>query len=328
MAALSYHDTIEVLQGLPFAGHGPFARAEWFKLLEDAGAKPFVALACAGGEALALPLARGLHGLEGLSNWYAFTWSELATEGADREALLELVARNLRAHAARVTLDKLPDEDGTASRLERAFRCAGWMVLREPADSNHVLPVSGRSFAEYLAARPGALRSTLARKAKKVEVEVLTSFADAAWQAYEDVYCESWKPAEGDAALLRRFTEAEGAAGRLRLGLAHHAGAVVAAQVWTVEAGTAYIHKLAHRESAVSLSPGTTLSAALFAHVIDRDRVEWVDFGTGDDPYKRDWMEQVRPRWRLDCLNRVDPRTWPALGKALARTLVSRSRAG
>ena len=50
----------------------------------------------------------------------------------------------------------------------------------------------------------------------------------------------------------------------LRLGLARHVGAVIAAQFWTVENGVAYIHKLAHRESAKPLSAGTTLSAALF----------------------------------------------------------------
>ena len=41
-------------------------------------------------------------------------------------------------------------------------------------------------------------------------------------------------------------------------------GEAVAAQFWTVEDGTAYIHKLAHLESAKALSAGTTLSAALF----------------------------------------------------------------
>ena len=121
---------------------------------------------------------------------------------------------------------KLPDEDGTATRFERAFRRAGWIVLREACDTNHVLPVAGRSYAEYLAARPGPLRTTLKRKAKKVEVEILTSFDGDAWDAYEAVYAASWKPEEGDPALLRRFAEAEGAAGRLRLGLARHEGEV------------------------------------------------------------------------------------------------------
>ncbi|RYZ61224.1 MAG: GNAT family N-acetyltransferase [Proteobacteria bacterium] len=315
------------MQGLAFAGHGPFARIQWFTLLEQAGAKPLVALARDGDHALALPLSPATTGLEPLTNWYAFTWTDLATPGADRASLLESLARDLASRASKVTLSKLPDEDGTATRLEHAFRRAGWLVLREACDTNHVLPLAGRSYAEYLAARPGALRTTLKRKAKKVEVEVLTSFQGHAWAAYEQVYEASWKPEEGDPALLRRFAEAEGAAGRLRLGLARHEGAVVAAQFWTVEDRTAWIHKLAHLESAKPLSAGTTLSAALFEQVIDRDRVEWVDFGTGDDPYKRDWMEQVRPRWRLTCL-RGDPRNWLQLVRSFARKLVSRGRAG
>ena len=92
-------------------------------------------------------------------------------------------------------------------------------------------------------------------------------------------------------------------------------GAVVAAQFWTVEHGTAWIHKLAHLESAKPLSAGTTLSAALFEHVIDRDKVELIDFGTGNDPYKADWMELDRPRYRIDCLDPAQPRAWPALAK-------------
>lgn len=324
MTAVSYHDTVNDLQGLAFAGDGPFARREWFALLESAGARPFVALASEGEEAVALPLAENGNGLESLTNWYAFTWAELATGRTARPVLLERLARDLASRASRLTLSKLADEDGSASRLESAFRKAGWVVLRERCDTNHVLPVAGRSYAEYLAARPGALRTTLKRKAKKVQVDILTQFDEVAWQSYQAVYAESWKPEEGDPELLRRFAQAEGSAGRLRFGLARHEGQVVAAQVWTVEGGTAYIHKLAHLESARPLSAGTTLTAALFEHVIDRDRVEWVDFGTGDDPYKRDWMEQVRPRYRLTCWRPGDPRNWPAMGKAWLRKLVSR----
>ena len=328
MTAVSYHDTVNDLQGLAFAGHGPFARREWFTLLENAGARPFVALASEGDEAVALPLKVNGKGLENLTNWYAFTWTELATGPTARPALLERLARDLAGRTGRVTLSKLPDEDGTATRLEAAFRQAGWFVRRERCDSNHVLPVAGRDFADYLSARPGQLRTTLKRKAKKVDVEISTHFDEVMWQSYESVYAESWKPEEGDPELLRRFAEAEGAAGRLRLGVARHEGEAVAAQAWTVEDGVAYIHKLAHLESAKPLSAGTTLTAALFEHVIDVDGVEWVDFGTGDDPYKRDWMEQVRPRYRLTCSRPTDPRNWPAIGKALLGKLVSRAPAG
>jgi len=326
VTAISYHGTVNDLQGLDFAGSGPFARAEWFALIEDTGAKPFVALARDGEEAIALFLAERAGGLEAFTNWYAFTWSELVTAGAAYPHLLDRLARDLRRRTSRIELSKLPDEDGTASRLESSMRRAGWLVLRETCDSNHVLPVEGRSYAEYLAARPGPLRTTLKRKARKVSVEILTNFHNDAWTSYQAVYAQSWKPEEGDPELLRRFAEAEGSAGRLRLGLARHDGEVVAAQIWTVEDGTAYIHKLAHLERAKPLSAGTTLTAALFEHVIDRDEVSLVDFGTGNDPYKRDWMEQVRPRFRLTCWRRSNPRNWPAIGKAALRTLVSRVR--
>ncbi len=328
MTAVSYHDTVNDLQGLAFAGHGPFARPQWFTLLEKAGIQPLIALAREGGEAVALPLKQNGKGLEGLTHWYAFTWSDLATSHAGRGAMLTALARDLTHRTGRVVLSKVPDEDGTATRLERAFRAAGWLVARERCDSNHVLEIAARSYAEYLASRPGPLRTTLKRKAKKVHVEILTIFQSDAWASYQAVYAASWKPREADDALLHELARTEAAAGHLRLGLARHDGEVVAAQFWTVEDGTAYIHKLAHLESAKPLSAGTTLTAALFEHVIDVDKVEWIDFGTGDDPYKRDWMEQVRPRYLLTCWRPGDARNWPEIGKTLLRQLVSRRSAG
>ncbi|QYU69851.1 GNAT family N-acetyltransferase [Leptolyngbya sp. 15MV] len=315
----SYHDSVNVLQGTNAAS--PFDRAEWFALLADSGLPPLIATA--GEDALAaLALTRANGRIEPLRNWYSFTWRPLAPAGRDGDALLADLARSLRAQTHRVTLWPVPDEDGSATRLEAAFRSAGWHVTREACDHNHVLPVAGRSFAEYWQGRPGPMRTTLKRKAGKVEVTILTTFDPAAWAEYEGVYRASWKPGEGDPALLRRFAEAEGAAGRLRLGIARADGLAVAAQFWTVENGVAYIHKLAHRAEAKPLSAGTTLSAALFEHVIDRDRVALVDFGTGDDPYKRDWMELDRPRYRIDCLDAQQVKAWGPLAKRVLARLI------
>jgi CelD/BcsL family acetyltransferase involved in cellulose biosynthesis len=91
------------------------------------------------------------------------------------------------------------------------------------------------------------------------------------------------------------MAQAEGSKGCLRLGLARLDGAVIAAQFWTVNSAIAYIHKLAHREEYRDLSPGTILSEALFRHVIDVDQVTKFDFGTGNDPYKADWMDRSDP---------------------------------
>lgn len=319
MSAVSYHDTVNVLQAAG-ADAGPFDRAEWFALLAAAGAKPLVVQA--GETAMMLTEANGR--IEALRNWYAFTWR---SQG-DNPVLLAALASALRARAHRVTLWPVPDEDGSATHLAAAFRTVGWHVAVEPCDHNHVLPVNGRSFAEYWATRPGQMRTTLKRKAKKVAVTIHDRFDAAAWGDYEAIYEESWKPEEGDPALLRAFAEAEGAAGRIRLGVAHSLeGEAVAAQFWTVENGTAYIHKLAHRESARPLSAGTTLSAALFERAIDRDGVHLVDFGTGNDPYKRDWMEVDRPRYRIDALDPRQPKAWAPLAKRFLTRLAPRKSA-
>ena len=102
-------------------------------------------------------------------------------------------------------------------------------------------------------------------------------------------------------------------AGALRLGLAYIDGKPVAAQFWTSENGTALIHKLAHDERHMHASPGTLLSAALFQHVIDVDKVDVIDFGTGSDAYKREWMEEVRERFRLDMFWPNHLANWPQI---------------
>ena len=39
-------------------------------------------------------------------------------------------------------------------------------------------------------------------------------------------------------------------------------------------------------------------------HVIDVDRVSTVDYLSGDDPYKKDWMSHRQERWALVGYNR------------------------
>ncbi len=311
--AVSYHDTVTKLQGLDLPAKGPFDRLEWFALLE----RPLFVVAQRDKERVVLPLQQAENGLRALTYWFSFIWRPIGTA----QDLLEAIAHDLRRREHTVILSPIPAEDGSATRLEASFRKSGWLVFRDQCDENHVLNVSGRQFAEYWAERPGKMRTTLKRKAKKVAVEILTHFDPQVWAEYQAIYAQSWKPEEDRSDILEHFARAEGAAGRIRLGIARADGKPVAAQFWTVENGTAYIHKLAHIEAAKPLSAGTTLSAALFKHVIDIDRVDLIDFGTGNDPYKRDWMELNRPRYRLTCLDWRQPQAWPAIARALVRHL-------
>ena len=308
--------------------HAPFDRFAWWQLLEEhCDLKPLLAVARDADSAAVLALAGPDGHLTALANWYTFRFRPIVTD--DQAPLAEL-AREIAGRAHRITISGLPDEDGSASLLEAAFTSAGWLVRREVCDTNHILAVSGRDYDAYIAGRPGKLRTTLKRKSNKVDTQILTHFDADAWAAYEDIYSESWKPEEGSPDFLRAFAQQEGEAGRLRLAVARPAGGdeAIAAQMWTVEGGTAFIHRLAPREAAKPLSPGSVLTAALFRHVIDTDKVDLVDFGTGDDPYKRDWMEEVRPRFRLDMFRPMALRNWPELGKIGLRRLAAKAKRG
>ncbi|HEY6869191.1 MAG TPA: GNAT family N-acetyltransferase [Novosphingobium sp.] len=331
MPAVEYLDDLrkassdDTLASLLQSAATPFDRPEWWDLLRrHCDLRPLYLLVRDGPAAALFPLT-GADGqaLTTLANWYTFRWRPLVTPGVDPAPLFEAAARALAARCWRVTLPSLPEEDRTATLLTAAFRRCGWITRCASHDSNHILHIGGRTYQDYQAGLPGRLRTTLKRKSGHVSCTVHDHFADDIWAVYQEIYQDSWKPEEGSPDFLRAFARAEGAAGRLRLGLATIDGQPVAAQFWTVEGGTAFIHKLAHRASARTHSPGTVLSAALFEHVIDSDLVDLIDFGTGDDPYKQDWMEDVRPRYRLEAVRPDRWRTWPYLARGLGRSALA-----
>lgn len=316
----SYHDTVNVLQAHDATARAPFERSAWFALLAGESTHQACAITAQNGSArAALALQRDGATLRSLTNWYSFRWQPLGDS-----TLLPALAHELRSHGAMLEFEVVSGEDELAQQLADALRKAGWWVELSEQNVNHLLKVDGRSFDEFMADRPGTLRSTVKRKAKHVTCAISDRFDPDEWAAYEKIYAESWKPEEGAPDLLRRFAEQEGAAGRLRLGIARHQGRPVAAQFWTVEGGTAWIHKLSYVEDAKKMSPGTVLSAALFQRAIDHDGVEWIDYGTGNDGYKRDWMERKRTLYNLRAGDPRQPAAWKMLARMVARNLASR----
>lgn len=306
----------------------PFDRGAWFDLLAAhgfAGEGRVDAQGTHAGATAWLPLRRDKPGhFAGLTNWYSFSIRPLFRGEGDHAAALADLFRRLRQQAARLSLYPVPDAD--QGSIAAALRTAGWWVKAAPAGDRHWLDLSDMDHDGWWDSRPGALKNTVKRKAKKgvVDIALFTAFDPDAWAAYEAIYAASWKPEEGHPALLRAFAESESARGTLRMGLARMAGEPVAAQYWTVEDGSAFIHKLAHVEDSLKASPGTLLSAALFRHVIEIDRVTRVDFGTGNDAYKRDWMNRHEPLWRIEAFNPSRIAAWGPALKAFGRSMLGK----
>ena len=94
----------------------------------------------------------------------------------------------------------------------------------------------------------------------------------------------------------------------------------MAVQFWIVEAGQATVLKLAHDEAAKADSPGTVLTALMLQHLLDQEHVGQIDFGRGDDAYKRLWASQRRQRIGVVLANPRHPRGLAFLGRhALGR---------
>lgn len=266
--------------------------------------------------------------LNGLANWYSFICGPIFGGDYDevtRMSLLRGIARIAHRKAHKITLSHIPDENDVAALLPRAFRQEGWIASSAECDTNHYLRINGRSFDDYWRSRPGQMRSTVRRKTKKhgITVRIDNQINSENWSDYENIYARSWKPHEGSPAFIRHMAENEAAHGALRLGFAFMEGTPVAAQLWTVDHGIALIHKLAYDKSSEKASPGTVLSAAMFQHIIDVDRAQLIDFGTGDDGYKADWMEQQRPRYAQDFYWPHSPLSWPDLTLRAARQTIS-----
>lgn len=298
-----------------------FDRRDWFRLLlRHGGGTPLIARVASEGVLAWLFLRREGDRAESLSNWYSFAFHPIFAGSPDESRkLIMLVAlfRRLRALRPRLSILRMePVPNADLALITAALERSGWHVRSYQSSVSWTADVSGQSFAEFWAARPGELRSTFKRKAAKLDyqVEIHTDFDDDSWTSYEEVYAASWKPEEGAPNLLRDLAQAEGAAGKLRLGILTNEGRPVAAQFWTVENDRALIHKLAYREDAREQSPGTLLSEAMFRHVIDNDRVSVIDFGTGDDGYKAAWMDRSTPLWRIEAFN---PATMAGLYRAL-----------
>ncbi len=317
---------------------GLFNRAEWFERLHHIALpdrQPLLLRAQWQDAECWLPLmqAKGhrfeTRRFEGLANYYNFTFAPIFARAhgeATKMTLLQSLAHAAKTRTDRIDLYEVPDEDGSASLLHAAFDRMGWMCSIEPHGTNHILNVHGRSFTDYWLTRPSQLRNTVKRKAQKgvVSIRIERRFVPDAWADYETVYAQSWKGDEGFPEFLRELAYTEAAAGCLRLGIAYIDGAPVAAQFWTTENGAALIHKLAYTKDSMAHSPGTLLSYAMFKEAIDVDRVQIIDFGTGDDGYKPDWMDAVRPRYYLRFLRPQAPVNWPVMAKHAVNRLAAR----
>jgi CelD/BcsL family acetyltransferase involved in cellulose biosynthesis len=271
--------------------------------------------------------------LASLTTPYTCLYHPLLASGLDTRTLEQTFAAFARfCRSWPITrIDALPADWPGLKSCMAAIGAAGLTARQFNHFGNWHEPIECRSWEQYLADRPGQLRETIRRKMRRsnrdpdCRFEVITGGDGLAGgiETFEAVYRRSWKEAEPfpdfNASLMREIAPS----GLLRLGTLHIGDTAVAVQLWVVENNRATVLKLAHDEDFKPASPGTVLTALMLRRLIDEERVTEIDFGRGDDEYKRGWAALRRQRIGLVLAN-----PWRARGIAfLGRHAIGRARA-
>lgn len=261
----------------------------WFRALAgttlNAGERAAVVVARAvDGTRAVLPVAIGPAGLRALTAPYTtryvpfLPYVDIAYE----------MGRKMRSIAGgAVRLDAVDTSDPGMGALLKGLG-ESLAVAPYQGFANWYEPVS--DFAGYWAKRPSRLRATVRRKSTATAARFiyLRDSFDAALAEYDAIQRASWKSAEPHPDFLAAMVRA--LAPVVRMGLFEIEGRMVAAQIWLVHGRRATIFKLVHREDAAALSPGTLLTHRMIETCLREEAVTMLDFGRGDDTYKRDWM--------------------------------------
>jgi hypothetical protein len=241
-----------------------------------------------------------------LSTFHTSLFTLLLCETAPQHAVQCLADGLAQLPFDSLRIEPVADDDHAIELLRQAMTARGFEVQRLFHFVNWSHRLHGQSFEQYFSARPSQLRNTIVRKHRKLQREHDLDFRlytdappDRVMQDYLSVFRASWKDGERFPGFVPALVDMAARAGWLRLALLYVDESPAAAQIWFVAHDRASIFRLAYDERWGHYSPGSLLTAFMMEHAIDRDRVRSLDFLTGNEVYKQDWMSERSERVRL-----------------------------
>lgn len=155
------------------------------------------------------------------------------------------------------------------------------------------------------------VKNTYRRKLKKLNTNSNWEFdyvsgsgeVDKALAEYNAVYLKSWKKSEPSPDFIRNLTMSLAQDGCVRLGILRVESKPVAAQIWMTKDGSAFIYKLAYDQDYSDYSVGTILTYKMCERCIIKESVTTIDFLTGDDSFKEQWMTNQRDLLEIQWVN-------------------------
>jgi hypothetical protein len=262
---------------------------------------------------LETPMSRVPREFVSLTNPYSCEHAILDLDGAAGTLATEIARGNPRK--SHIRLNGLVPTDPAFAATVTALRGAHYAVRPFFCWGNWHENVANMTFDEYLAARPSILSSTWKRKTVAVQKNSRADFqvyepgsdVEPFLTAYAQVEAQSWKEQEPFPEFIPELIRHASAIGALQFGILRIEDEPAAAQFWVLWRQKALIFKLAYSTKFRSFSPGTLLTMHMVRHILTNCEVSEIDFGRGDDDYKKLWCSSRRERWGIDAAN---PRTF------------------
>ncbi len=201
-------------------------------------------------------------------------------------------------------------DDG--GNMENLLKRQGLSFRSYVSCANRFCDVMDASFDGFFERLPQSTRKDINYCRRRLEkngslvFQIITDAAslDECLDVYDAVRAKSWKAAETDREFNRELMHVVAGKGWLRLGILSYDGTPIAVQKWIVADGRAYIYDVLYDEEYKKHSPGKILTSMMFQHAIDNDRVAYVDYLRGDEPYKQEWTPSIRNRLGINAYNK------------------------
>ena len=273
----------------------------------------------------AVPLVRG-HTVRGLTAPYSTFFQPPLREPEQAALLGRLLAPRIDGV---LRLDCLDADDVSMSAFLRGLSQGGAALAVYEHFANWFEEIA--EFSAYWGARGSRLKSTIKRKTSVAVREGHIGFEcvdlTGDWQGgaahYQSIYAKSWKSPEPHAGFIEALLKNLGASGTARLGIARINGNPAAAQIWLVQSPYATIFKLAQDPEFDKYSTGSLLTHWLLKEFCEKEGIHHVDFGRGDDAYKKDWLRHRRSRQGVVAANLRTTRGLVSLAFEIVPTKVS-----
>jgi hypothetical protein len=272
------------------------------------------------------------HRAQALGTFYTSAYSPIVCSETP-----EVLFRALFGHLSSVeklstlVLSPMDASSPVFSLIQRTLPQSGWKGCHDFfCFGNWIHILQEHDYASYLSTRPSTLRNTIARKTRKfldgdkgrLEIVRGGDSLERAISQFINIYNNSWKIPEPYPDFIPALLRLSADRGWLRLGIAHYENIPVASQIWLVCNGTANIFKLAYDEEYKRLSAGTVLTAHMMQTAIEDDCVLKIDYLSGDDAYKADWMSQRKEQYGIAAFNPSSPAGLGLLVTHILRGLV------